>query len=108
MSVRDDSEFRDPEAPLFSLRLQPSFARQPLGFQAFAIFLKFRTGLAVRDLLLRRVWVEGLSIGLVRDLFLSRSFLCAHFFAFSPRSTSRLWAPHPERETGLILSLIHI
>jgi hypothetical protein len=50
------------DTELLPLRLQPSFARQPLGFQAFAIFLKFRTGLAVRGLLLRRVWVEGLSI----------------------------------------------
>jgi hypothetical protein len=56
---------------LFPLRLQPRLARQPLGFQAFEVFLKFRSGLAVRYCLPRRQRVESPSIGLVRDLLLS-------------------------------------
>ena len=56
---------------LFPLGLEPSFARYALGFQAFEVFLKFRSGLAVRYCLPRRQRVEGPSIGLVRDLLLS-------------------------------------
>ena len=55
----------------FPLRLQPGgLSCQPLGFQAFEIFLKFRSGLALRYGLPRRQRVEGPTIGLVRDLLL--------------------------------------
>jgi hypothetical protein len=54
---------------LLPLRLQPSFARYPLGSQAFVVLLERRSGLAIRNRLPRRQRVKGgPSIGLVRDL----------------------------------------
>ena len=55
----------------FSLRLQPSFTREPLRPEALVVFLEFRGGLTVRYFLLRGVRVKRPSIRLVRDLVFS-------------------------------------
>jgi hypothetical protein len=71
------------------LRLQPSLTRQPVRFEAFMDFLKFRFGLAVRYRLPRRSRIDSPSIRFVCDLLLGGSLRFDHSaFTFSPSSTS--------------------
>jgi hypothetical protein len=78
---------------IFPLRLQlRCLSRQPISFETFVVFLKFRRGLAVRYRLPRCQRIESLSIGLVRDLLLGGPLRFDHLiftFAAWPLLTPR-------------------